>query len=303
MEIQVKEYTYEDMPDYTDPVEGAMELEMTGEELGMQYFPDVVYDREKGLRLQLILPYLAWEPNRRFPCVVFVQGSAWGKQNLYGNVAHLGKLAQRGFACAIVEYRHSGIANFPAQIVDAKNAVRYLKANSEQYRIQKDACILMGDSSGGHTSVLAGMTSRTELFDEPINGEDCTVKGIIDLYGAVDVTLPCGFPSTVNHQAADSPEGLFMGYDIRTNRERARAANAKEYVNESFPPMLILHGTKDRTVFCQESVDLYEALKRAGKDASLYLVRHADHGGPVFWSRKAIDIYEAFIARCLVGAE
>ena len=55
---------------------------------------------------------------------------------------------------------------------------------------------LMGDSSGGQVSSVAGMTAKSGKLDEPINEESCEVCGIIDLYGAVDVTLPYGYPKT-----------------------------------------------------------------------------------------------------------
>lgn len=301
MKIEVKEYTYETMPDYNQKVEGAKEIFMTGDEIGIDYIPDVIYDHKSNtdLHLQILMPKIFNDPERNFPCVIFVQGSAWMKQNTYHNVANLGKLASLGYVCAIVEYRHSGIAKFPAQIIDTKNAIRFMKAHHQEYHVDINKVIIMGDSSGGHTSAMVGMTANTELFDEPINQETCEVKGIIDLYGAVDVTLPYGFPSTLNHQMEDSPEGMLMGYNIRENKEKATIANAKSYVNNDFSPMLILHGTKDKTVFCQESVDLYEALKKADKDVEFYLVRNSDHGGAAFWTKQAVDIYDEFIQRCL----
>ncbi|MDO5425026.1 MAG: alpha/beta hydrolase [Eubacteriales bacterium] len=301
MEIEVKAYTYETMPDYEDNVDGAKELPATGKEINVLYLPNIVYDCKDGqeLRLQILQPSVFSEPDRQFPCVVFVQGSAWMPQNIYMNVANLGKLAAKGYVCAIVEYRHSGIAHFPAQIIDAKNAIRFLKKNCSQYQIDPEQVIIMGDSSGGHTSVLAGMTANTALLDEPSYPESCQVKGIVDLYGAVEVTLPYGYPTTENHQMADSPEGMLMGYEIRGREGEASIANALSYVGETFAPMLILHGTKDKTVFCEQSVRLYRALKEQGKDVELYLVRGADHGGAAFWSEEAVELYHRFIQRCM----
>lgn len=204
-----------------------------------------------------------------------------------------------GYVVAIVEYRHSGIAHFPAQIIDAKNAVRFLRAHAEEYKLNPSQMFLMGDSSGGQVSSVAGMTAKSGKLDEPINEESCEVCGIIDLYGAVDVTLPYGYPITLNHQKPDSPEGMLMGYDITEHLEEAKAACSKTYVNEDFPPMLIAHGTKDTMVFCQQSVDLYHALKDAGKDVQLYLLRGADHGGAAFWTEEMITVYDNFFKKCL----
>jgi acetyl esterase/lipase len=301
MKIEVKEYTYETMPDYDEKIEGAKEIFMTGEEIRLEYIPDVIYDEKDNtqLHLQIIKPSIFNKPNQLFPCVVFIQGSAWKKQNVYGNVANISKLASKGYVCVIVEYRDSSIAHFPAQIIDGKNAIRYMKANSDLYNVNKSKMIIMGDSSGGHTSAMIGMTSHTDLFDEPINEETLNLSAIIDLYGAVDVTLPYGFPTTLNHQEEDSPEGMLMGYNIKENLDKASIANCKTYASYNYPPMLILHGTKDKTVFAQESVDLYQAIKKEGKDVELYLVRNSDHGGAAFWKDETVNIYDQFIQRCL----
>ncbi|WP_296876550.1 alpha/beta hydrolase [Thomasclavelia sp.] len=301
MKIKVANYTYETMIEYDKDVPGAKYIEMTGEEIGVKYLPDVIYDHRDGidLHLQIIMPSIFNQPDKIFPAVVFIQGSAWKKQDVYQNVVNLGLLARKGYVCAIVEYRHSGIAHFPAQIIDGKNAIRYLKKHHQDYHLDPDKVIIMGDSSGGHTSAMIGMSAKSALFDDPINEQNCHVLGIIDLYGAVDVTMSDGFPSTLNHQLPDSPEGMLMGYNIRENMEKAREANAKTYVDLDFPPMLILHGTKDKTVFCKESVELYQALIKANKDATLYLVSKSDHGGAAFWKDQTIEIYDQFIQKCL----
>ena len=90
-----------------------------------------------------------------------------------------------------------------------------------------------------------------------------------------------------------------MGFDIRAEPKRALPAVARTYAERDFAPMLLLHGTKDKTVFCQESVDLYQALQAAGKDAELVLLRGAEHGDAAFWREDVIDRYDAFLTRCL----
>ncbi len=291
-----KDITYETMPEFDEEVPGAQTLIMTGEEIGVEYIPDVIYDETHQLRLQILQPSIFNDPDHLFPGVVFVQGSAWREQKIYRNVANLGKLASRGYVCAIVEYRHSGIAHFPAPIIDAKNAIRYMQKHHELYHVDVDRMIVMGDSSGGEVSCLVGMTSRTDLYDEgdsPLN-----LKGFIDLYGAVDVTLPYGFPSTEDHQRVTSPEGMFMGFDIDENIPEALKACAKTYADYDYPPALILHGTKDHVVNCEESVQLYQAMREAGKDVTLYLVKASDHGGAAFWTEEALDIYDRFMKKC-----
>ena len=70
MKIKVNaNYTYETMPDYTDPVEGAKELVVSGHEISVAYIPDVVYDHKSGvdLHLHILQPKIMLEEDRTFP--------------------------------------------------------------------------------------------------------------------------------------------------------------------------------------------------------------------------------------------
>lgn len=92
-----------------------------------------------------------------------------------------------------------------------------------------------------------------------------------------------------------------MGFDLLEHPNEAKKACAVTYVSEEnrIPPVLILHGTKDRTVFCEESVQFYKKLKACGKDTELYLMRGADHGGAAFWSEESLKVIDRFIRNCL----
>ena len=164
MKIEIKNYTYEEMPEFLERAEGAHEIEITGEEMQIEYIDNVVYDGD--LRLQIIVPKQMNHPNKKYPGIVFVQGSAWMKQNIYRNIPNLGKLAALGYVVALVEYRHSGIAHFPSCIVDTKNAIRFLKKNADIYHLDSTKMVVMGDSSGGQVSCLTGMTCHTDMLDE-----------------------------------------------------------------------------------------------------------------------------------------
>ena len=56
---------------------------------------------------------------------------------------------------AVVEYRHSGIAPFPAQAIDTRNAIRYMKLHAKEYKADVNQMFVAGDSSGGHTAFFS----------------------------------------------------------------------------------------------------------------------------------------------------
>lgn len=66
--------------------------------------------------------------------------------------------------------------------------------------------------------------------------------------------------------------------------------------NVSLPPVLMFHGTKDRTIHPKVSVVVYEALKKYHKEVQLYMLEGADHGGSEFFSDKVLDYGSIFTA-------
>ena len=289
-----------------DSYEKAKDLEIKeiipdSNDMACTYIPDVTYITRNGLdlHLQIIKPDRYVSEGEKYPLIVFVQGSGWYKQNCYMNVPQLSRFAQRGYVTAILEYRDSGVSPFPAQVEDAKTGIRFLRKNADEYGIDPDLVYIWGDSSGGHTALLAGLTCDDKIFDTEDYGEySCKVNGIIDYYGVTDITDEKGFPDTPNSQKADSPEGLLIGgKDVLANPELSNPTIVMNHISEekSIVPILIFHGTKDNIVSFRHSLRLYEKLMSCGKEVDFYAVKDAGHGGAPFWRKDVLDIVDDFI--------
>ena len=55
----------------------------------------------------------------------------------------------QGYAVATVEYRLLQEAKWPAQLIDGKAAIRYLRANAEKLNLDPDRFAVWGNSAGG----------------------------------------------------------------------------------------------------------------------------------------------------------
>ena len=87
------------------------------------------------------------------------------------------------------------------------------------------------------------------------------------------------------------------GRNLLEEPELARQLSVECNIDEStdLVPVLIFHGTKDRTVNCTGSAILYKRLKETGHNVAFYVIKGADHGGPEFWTEQVIDIVEEFM--------
>lgn len=299
--MEVKKWTYEEYPEYKN--EEFPVIQTTGDERGVVYLKDVEYANVDGypLHLQILIPYSRNGKEGPFPCFVYVQGSAWKKQHIHHGVPLLARMAERGYVCAIVEYRHSGIASFPAPVIDALNAVRFMKKHAAEYNADSERVILAGSSSGGHTAVYGGFRHNDDTEENLFPGISAEVSGIINYYGSTSFMFDYSNPSTPNHCMPDSPEGMEAGgINLNENEEMRRAMSAECNIDEStvIAPMLIFHGSKDRTVHPECNERLYTQMKKTGHDVTMYLIGGADHGGPEFWTPEVIDTADAFMKKC-----
>ena len=251
-------------------------------------------------------PPVPWCPTNdgvKFPTVVFCQGSAFHKQWIFDHLAHHIRLAQRGYVVASIRYRASEEAPFPAQCEDYKTAVRFLRKNADQFHVDPDRIGAWGDSSGGHTVLMAGFTGDDELSEGAYSDVSSEVKCIVDWYGPTDFALMNSYPSSQYHLGADTPEGFEIGRrEILENLELVKAASPMTYLHKDkkVPPTLIMHGGNDWLVPFNQSVRLYEKMRETGQDVTFIKLEHASHGCMGFHCEGAIDIVDDFLRKHLV---
>lgn len=300
---EIKAMEFEEFFNAVPEMEEVKYLKADGTEVYHVYKHDVVYvTRAEGDRtLQMLVPE---EKNgKKYPAILYIQGSAWLKQDQYKRLAAMADLARRGFVTATLQYRESDLAVFPAQIQDAKTGVRFLRKHAEEYHIDADNIFIMGDSSGGHTAVMAGITADQDILDTDVYKEfSCGVKAIVDFYGVTDVRQKGDFPTTLNQGEPDSPEGkLIGGKNVYEHPELSVPVICAEYVQKDreIPPILMMHGTGDDTVSWKQSVRLYKKLREEGKNVTFYVIENAVHGDNAFWTTENLDIVEKFIKKYL----
>ena len=169
-------------------------------------------------------------------------------------------LNAKGYAVASVNYR---LTQDPvAALKDAKAAVRLLRASAASYHLDPNRFAAWGDSAGGYTAIMLGVTgSQTTDFDDATLGNpgvSSAVQAVVDWFGPTDASSMPG-----NVGAAESP------YTYIT-------------AGRSLPPFRIAHGDADCIVPIQQSRHLAQALSTAGGVATLAVLPGAHHEDPAF---------------------
>ncbi|MBR2823508.1 MAG: alpha/beta hydrolase [Clostridia bacterium] len=241
------------------------------------------------------------------PLIVWINGAGWRKCDKNLMAAEMVWFAERGYAVACIEYRHSGIGHFPDQLIDVKTAVRFLRANAAKYGIDPERIATMGRSAGGHLS--SWMAMNTDGFDsEEWADYSSAVKAAVDFFGPVDIK-ECNLieierfknPNHRWHKIEETHGGALLGGDPATMVERSDAASPIFHISEKTAPIIILHGDQDPLVPVSMSEAFYDRLVKAGLEAQseLYIVKNGGHGTRELFQDECKEKIHAFLQKYL----
>lgn len=239
------------------------------------------------------------------PLVIWIHGGGWESQSKEAWPAIF--LVDKGFAVASINYRLSGEAKFPAQIHDAKAAVRWLRANGKEYHLNPDRFGAWGASAGGHLAALLGTSGDVKEMEGSVGRHLATssrVQAVADWFGATDMVQLSEFRATNPDLPADYPKHAvtkLLGGPAERMRDLAGTANPITFVTEKAPPFLIMHGERDTLVPLKQSQMLEEALKKVGAKVEFQVVPGADHG--LFSDTATLREVEKFFNRTLRTAD
>ena len=201
-----------------------------------------------------------------FPLVVDVHGGGFMMGDK-SNPALADQLLAAGYAVASINYRLSGEALAPAQIEDAKAAVRFLRANAGKYSLDPDRFAAFGQSAGGNLVALLGTSCGVAAVEGASLGNadvSSCVQAVVDWFGPIDFlqmdTQFAGTSCPVTHDAADSPESKLVGAAIQTVPDKVKVMNPITYIDGNEAAFLIQRGSADCNVPPQQSQLLYDAL-------------------------------------------
>lgn len=163
---------------------------------------------KRELHLDIIQP----AKKDKYPALVMIHGGAWrsGIKEMEHPMAEYA--AAHGYVAIPVEYRMSLEAKYPAAVYDIKAAVRWIKANAENYSIDTSRIAIEGESAGGHLAALVGMTNNQSLFEgtEGIMSTSSKVHAVVDVDGVVNFLAPRslnlpGYPDWLSGPFTEKP--------------------------------------------------------------------------------------------------
>jgi len=267
--------------------------------------PDIPYadTDHPSQRLDLFLPQ-SRTSDKPLPVIVFIHGGAWHAGNKSSGRGSVMPYVTSGqYAGASVEYRFSQEAKWPAQIHDCKAAIRWLKAHAKEHNLDPGKIAVWGGSAGGHLVAMLGVSGDLKELEGNLGkhlDQTSRVTCVADFFGPTNLLTMGDFPSTMKHNAADSPESELIGGAVQEHQDKARSASPFFHVSRDDAPVFIAHGTADPLVPFNQTEIFETALKQAGVPVYVQVIEEGGHGG--FEGPKLNARLKAFFDKYLLGS-
>ena len=244
---------------------------------GARKLSNIEYTRAPGRPLKLDL-YLPNGATNKLPVLVWIHGGAWKMGSK--DWCPIAPLVTNGVAVASIEYRLSNEAKFPAQIMDCRAAIRWLRANAATHGLDPERIGAFGASAGGHLAALLGTAPDVKEWDAGAHlVQSSRVQCVVALYPPTDLDeLTSGW---FWRKVSFSDVGRLIGGAVDQNRDLVARANPVNYISKDTPPFYLLHGDRDKLVPIRQSELLHAALKQAGIPVHFEIVPGKGHAiGP-----------------------
>ena len=253
---------------------------------------DVIYGRKHGMALTLDVFTPKVKPNGLG--AIFVVSGGWFSAHEGISPAFIDPLVRRGYTVFAVVHGSQPRFTIPEAIDDLNRAVRYIRHNAKEYKVDPERLGIYGFSAGGHLSLIQGLSGdegKLKALDL-ISRSPSRVKAVAAFFPPTDF-LNYGKPGEnalgrgILHDFRAAFE--FHEYDLMkkiyvpiTDEARiveiGRKISPITHVSKDDPPTLILHGDADKLVPIQQGETLVKALTDVGVEARLVVHKGGAHG-------------------------
>ncbi|MEN6386397.1 MAG: alpha/beta hydrolase [Phycisphaerales bacterium] len=200
-----------------------------------------------------------------FGGVIVVHGGGWSGGDKRADITSLFEpMTDVNLVCFSINYRLAPKNRWPAAYEDVISAVKWVKANSLKYKTDPNRIALMGYSAGGQLAMLAAIKAQKET----------DVKAAVGLAMPADLVLDSLRRGNISTYLMD----LFGVQALDANSlQWIWDASPINYLRPGIMPVLLVHGTEDKSVPYQQSLNFKQRVEDVGGKCELITIKGAEH--------------------------
>ena len=233
---------------------------------------DIVYKKHKDYELILTVDFA--ETDKPAPFVVYIHGGGWARGDNGSSRSLSQYLAkQKGITGVRVSYTLApqSDATVKVSIQDILDAVKYVQEHAAELNVNPACVGFLGTSAGAHLAAVAAMT---------VPG----TKALVGYSGIYDLEKAAITMKTKDAQRI----AYFCDRDPKVLRE---ASPINLIPKKNVPASMLVCGTCDVTVECEQSEMFASALKKKGGVCDLLTYKYYDHNVSSKTSDKMEEIF------------
>ena len=215
--------------------------------------------------------YHAKSSKAAVPAIVICPGGGYGHLAMDHEGHQIARwLNSLGITGVILEYRHRGKGyGHPAPLRDVQRALRLVRHQAREWRIQANKVGVLGFSAGGHLAASASVhhdTGNPNPID-PIDRQTCRPDFSILCYAVIAFEQPFTHKGSQRNLLGKQP-----------SKELTLKMSSDRQVTATTPPAFLWHTTADRVVPPENSVAYYLALRKHKIPCEMHLFEKGNHG-------------------------
>ncbi len=255
---------------------------------------NIPYAPEHGKRGLLDVYRPAGATVESAPVLLQVHGGAWtiGNKDQQG-IPLMQHLAAKGWVCVAINYRLAPRGPFPAQIVDVKRAIAWVREHIADYGGDPSYLAITGGSAGGHLAALAAVTANDPDYQPGFEDADTSVAVAVPHYGVYD------FAGSTGLRSAEQMRDRFLAPRVVRRRwaeapEVFEAGTPLLRVGKDAPDFFVLHGALDSLVSVEQARLFVARLREvSGATVTYAELPGAQHAFDVFPSIRSAHVVRA----------
>lgn len=228
------------------------------------------------------------------PVLLQVHGGGWtiGRKDQQG-IPLMQHLSAKGWVCVAINYRLAPRDPFPAQIIDVKRAIAWIRENIADHGGDPDYVVVTGGSAGGHLAALAALTANDPAWQPGFEDVDTYVQAAVPHYGIYDWSGSTGL------RRAELMRDKFLAPHVVRRRwqddpDLYEAASPILRITPDAPDFFVLHGVHDSLVQVDEARMFVARLRQVSRRSVVYAeLPGAQHAFDVFPSVRSAHVVRA----------
>ena len=246
-----------------------------------------------------IAVYLPLRRNATGQAVVICPGGGYGILAYEWEGTEIAKwLNAKGIAGIVLKYRlpnaKSNVTPHLSPLLDAKRALRLVRANAANWNLQKDRIGVMGFSAGGHlaSTLLTQFDEGDKASADSVEQQSSRPDFGVLVYPVISMSKPVMHQGSRNNLLGNNPTA-----------ELATKYSSELQVKKNTPPTFLIHAMDDSGVPVENSLLFFQAMHEAGVTGELHVYPKGGHGFGLGLGKGAVENWTSLCETWLKGLQ